>query len=70
MAIIDMATADLQDAYAHTMLKANTTTDLGDNVGIETSAKWLKTYYDINPDDSAAWEDADIDALEIGVETA
>ena len=58
------------NAYIHTMLKANVTTDLGSDVGIDTSEQWLITYYDVNPDDSAAWEGADIDALEIGIETS
>ena len=58
------------NAYIHTMLKVGTTTDLGNNVGIDTSEQWLITYYDVNPDDTAPWEDTDIDALEIGVETA
>lgn len=28
---------------------------------------WAHDYFDVNPDDSAAWEDTDIDALQVGL---
>lgn len=56
-------------SYLRTLLKSGTTTDVGSSVGVDTSSIWISSFYAINPDDSAAWEKADIDALEIGVET-
>lgn len=50
-------------------LKAGSTTANGADVGLSTSAQWVTAYWAVNPDDSAAWETADIAALQIGVET-
>jgi hypothetical protein len=51
-----------------TTLKAGTTEDDGDDITLtETWTRYEQTWAE-NPDDSAAWEPADIDDLQIGVE--
>ena len=62
-------TDEATDAFIRTKMVSGGTTSDGTTTGIDTAATWLASYYAVNPDDSAAWEDADIAALEIGVET-
>ena len=49
------------------MLKAGTTEAEGSTEVLAASYKILSQEWDVNPDDSGAWEEADIDALQIGV---
>lgn len=51
------------------MVKAGTTEAQSPDITLAPGPGWVLHDYvwDLNPDDSAAWEDADIDALQIGV---
>jgi len=50
------------------LTKVGSTEELGDEFTPGTSYLTPFEIYEDNPDDSAAWEDADIDSLEVGVE--
>jgi len=50
------------------LTRAGTTDDLGDAIVLSTSYLTHSKIYEDNPDDSNSWEDADVNALEIGVE--
>lgn len=51
-----------------TTIKAGTTEDDGADIALTENWTWYQQTWNVNPDDSAAWEPADIDALQIGVE--
>jgi hypothetical protein len=53
--------------YAKVVIKASGTVDEGDQESLTTSYVYYDETWNLNPDDSAAWEWADIDALQIGV---
>lgn len=59
------------DAGARTVknaIKAGTTTAYGSNESMADSYNYYHTIWENNPDDSLAWQDADIDSLQIGAE--
>lgn len=59
------------DAGARTVknaIKIGSTTDYGSNESLADSYLYYHTIWENNPDDAAAWEDADIDSLQIGAE--
>ena len=50
------------------LTRAGTTDALGDTVSLSDTYTTHAKIYEDNPDDSAAWEDADVNAMEVGVE--
>jgi hypothetical protein len=66
---VKILTDDSAPGDALTLLKAGSTTDQGSSTGVTGTGAWIATYYLTNPDDAAAWEDADVNAVEIGVES-
>ena len=51
------------------LIYSGSTQDFGSGVLLDATAGWFANYWHLNPDDASAWEDTDIDALQIGVET-
>lgn len=51
------------------MVKSGSTTDTGSDQSLGISSTLYEETYDVNPDDSAAWEQSDIDSIQIGVKT-
>lgn len=51
------------------LTRAGTTDDLGDEIILSDSYTTHAEIFENNPDDSAAWEDADVNSMEPGVET-
>lgn len=49
------------------VLRVNGTNYVGSDMGIDVDYVYAKEILEINPDDSAAWESADLDALEAGL---
>ena len=66
---VNAQTTEATSANIHTMMVNGGTTTLGATTPVDTTAIWATSFYAVNPDDAAAFEDADIDAMEIGVET-
>ena len=50
------------------LTRAGTTDDLGDEIILSDSYTTHAEIYEDNPDDSAAWQDADVNSMEPGVE--
>jgi len=50
------------------LTRAGTTDDLGDTINLSDSFVTYTKILEDNPDDSAAWEDADVNGMEVGVE--
>ena len=50
------------------LTRAGTTDDLSATVSLSDSYTTAVKIYEDNPDDAAAWEDADVNAMEVGVE--
>lgn len=49
------------------VVKSGATTSAGPDEGLDVSYAYESRIIELNPDDSAAWEDADLDALQAGV---
>jgi hypothetical protein len=58
----DYTAADIKQLF-----RINTTDYEGDTFTLYDAYKWHRQIFTVNPDDSAAWEDADIDGIEAGV---
>lgn len=50
------------------LTRSGTTDDLGSTITLATGYTTPTKIYEDNPDDAAAWEDSDVNALEVGVE--
>ena len=50
------------------LTRAGTTDQLGSEIALSDTYLTHTEIYEDNPDDAAAWEDADINAVEVGVE--
>ena len=50
------------------LTRSGTTETLGSAITLSDTYKTYTEIYEENPDDSAAWEDADINAVEVGVQ--
>ena len=56
------------NVLAREVIKIGGTEYTGDDNTLTTSAKWYSYEWELNPDDSSAWEFSDINDLQIGVE--
>jgi len=60
------------DAFVRTLLlpaDGGASVEVGSDWGVETYQSWARTFYAVNPHDAAVWEKADIDDVQIGVES-
>lgn len=55
---------------AKTVAKSGATINYGTSTALSTTEQWLQHYMDVDPADSGAWTQADINALKVGVETS
>lgn len=62
-----MKKTDADSRYVKQYTKSGATITLGDEIYLTDTYKVWQTLYDVNPDDSAAFEEADLNALESGV---
>ncbi len=65
--VVAVAQMDSGSGNLAVMTKNGTTTTTGSTQALGASLKTYEQAWNVNPDDSAAWEQADIDALQIGV---
>ena len=62
-----MRTDAIGSRLARHVTRVNSSDYEGADLGVNYSYMWGSTIWELNPDDSAAWEDADIDAAEFGI---
>lgn len=65
---ITVRKTDAGTMQAKLLTRAGTTDDLGDAITLSDSFTTHIKIFEDNPDDSADWEDADINGMEVGVE--